>query len=68
MIFSEIKPGDTFKVDYKFEEEWFLRGDWMRTERDNLCVCLTQGRFNQGDLKSWIDDHPVKMVKKRHLP
>jgi hypothetical protein len=72
MTFKDIKPGDTFKVDSSFdssfEDEWFLRGHWMRTTLGRLCVCLTQGVSNQGATKRWKDDTPVEIVRKRHLP
>ena len=66
--FRDIKPGDTFRVSRKFEDEWFLRGDWMRTDTKNDCVCLTQGVHNQGTLYKWRDEVPVELIKKRVLP
>ena len=67
ITFKDIKIGDTFEVDKNFEDEWFLRGTWMRTNIKKKCVCLTQGVHNQGTLYMWRDEIPVKLVKKRVL-
>ena len=68
MTFKDIKPGDRFEVDRAYEDEWFHRGEWMRTDEGNRCVCLTQGVSNQGSLKGWRDEIPVVLIQKRILP
>jgi len=66
--FTDIRRGDVFRVDKSYQDEWFFRGDWMRTSDGRLCVCLTQGCNNQGSLKRWRDDIPVELVKPRCSP
>jgi len=68
LTFRDIKKGDTFRIDRQrgFEDEWFYRGDWMRTDKGNLCVCLTRGNHDEGETKEWRDDLPVEMVKAAH--
>lgn len=66
---QQIKPGQCFRIDPSYEDEWFLRGKWMKLDgdstllgRNDVAVNLEQGVHNIGELHVFADRHPLILV------
>ncbi len=65
MEINDIKTGQTFTVEENFEDEWFYRGIWLKTNKESTAVNLSQGCNNVGELKKFRTDIPLKYHNKK---